>query len=100
LSIKDKFRIGAQFIIDGGQFYMANTQAQNGSDIEKLTYSRANIGAYVKYRFKGTVQLSAGVGVSNRRHYRFIDFTGESYTFDLREAPFMRFGIALVPKKI
>ncbi len=99
LGNKEGIRIGLLYMTNGGQFQMSNTEVYNASEIEKLSYSRANVSVNLTYRIINIIELSAGMGVSNRRQYRLFDNSGNINNFDLNQSSFLYLGIAVVPKK-
>jgi hypothetical protein len=97
---KERFKIGLKYLINGAQFNTSNTDEYNAPEIDKIIYSRINVGGNIQYSLFKNIQLMAFFGGSFRRHYRLIDVSNNSYNSDLKNVPFIQVGITFTPPNI
>lgn len=93
---KDKLSIGFRMGLNGGNFNISSDKTNNNREINRLNYSRANIGPLANYKITNMIQLEAWGGLSTARKYRFEDVPGNDYRFNSGNSPFVNIGIALV----
>ena len=92
----NKLKLGLKYNLNGGNF---NVHSADNS-IDKINYSRVNIGILANYQINKILKLEAYGGVSSNRKYNFVDANKNTLKFDSKAAPFFSVGIVLVsPKK-
>jgi hypothetical protein len=94
---KEKLKIGVKYARNGANFNISNAKMP---EIDKLNYSRANIGLFASYQLTRMLRLEARGGVSTGRIYRLVDDDRNVLDFDSKAAPFFNIGISLIPPKI
>lgn len=101
LDNKEKLSVGLKHIVNGAQFNIATPKIEKYHipEIDKISYTRANIGATINYNITKFVQLELYGGASVRRQYNLLDKSNKTHEFNFKEAPFVQFGITLVPPK-
>lgn len=97
--IKEKLKIGLRHHINGAQYNITSSQSENYDipEIDKIRYSRANIGATINYQLTKLIQFEVYGGTSVRRRYELLDDIDNTHLYDLKNLPFVQFGIAIVP---
>lgn len=99
---KEKLKIGFRIAPNGANF---NVQTQDLSGfipapINKLIYSRANVGPVISYQLTKILQIEAFGGISSNRRYRLQDDNGSLYNYDSKKAVFFNIGLSITqPKK-
>ncbi|WP_157941197.1 DUF6268 family outer membrane beta-barrel protein [Arenibacter catalasegens] len=91
----EKLELGMKFNLNGANF---NVSSEDNS-IDKINYSRANVGVLIDYQATKMIRLEAFGGLSGVRNYSLIDMDGTEFDFDSEAAPFFSVGIVLVPPK-
>ncbi len=91
-----KLKLGLNYGINGADFNVAPIQ---DNEVDKINYSRANLGLLVNYQLTPSLRLKANGGISARRIYHMEDVHGNEYDFDSEAAPYFNAGIVLVPPK-
>ena len=101
LDNKEKLSVGFKHKVNGAQFNITapNIEIYDVPEIDKISYTRANIGATINYNITKFVQLELYGGASVRRQYNLLDKSNKTHEFNFKEAPFVQFGITLVPPK-
>lgn len=89
----EKLKLGAKYTLNGASFNISDTEI---SEIDKINYSRANIGGLISYKLTNILRLEAYGGVSMRRVYRLVDTKKNVHNFDSEDAPFFNIGFSLV----
>ena len=93
---KEKLKLGMKYARNGANF---NIYASDLSEIDKINYSRANIGVLANYQLTKILRLEAYGGVSTGRIYRLVDFNENINNFDSKPTPFFSVGMVLVSPK-
>jgi len=89
-----KLKIGLKYARNGATF---NILSQEFSEINKISYSRANVGGLVNYQLTKLLRIGVDAGISTGRLYNLVDENKNVSDFNSKAAPFFSFGIALVP---
>ena len=97
----EKLRIGFRTALNGGNF---NVSAQGfpgtvSSPINKVIYSRANLGPVINYQLTKIIQFEAFGGISGARKYRLEDSDQADYKYDSKTSAFFNIGFAITPQK-
>lgn len=93
---EEKLKLGAKYALNGANF---NIHSSDMAEIDKINYSRANIGFLVDYKLSKILRLETYGGISAMRLYRMVDNDGHVNEYDSNAAPFFNVGIVLVPPK-
>lgn len=93
LKLKEKLKLGVKYSRNGANF---NILANDMTEIDKINYSRANIGLLANYHLTKILRLEAYGGISTGRIYRLVDVNKNVSDFDSKSAPFFNIGIVLV----
>lgn len=98
---KERLKLGFREIANGGNINItaSYSSSKNIPEIDKVNYSRINIGPVVYYNITKFIQFEATGGVSLRRHYNLLDIENNKQEMYLKNAPFFQFGIFLTPPK-
>ena len=101
LGKKEKISVGVKHVVNGAQFNITapNFNKSDVPDIDKIGYTRANIGAAINYDITKFLRFEVYGGASIRRQYELFDTSNRTHKFELNETPFIQFGITLVPPK-
>lgn len=101
LGKKEKLSIGIKHVINGAQFSISNSDMdlQDVPEIDKISYSRFNLGAAINYDITQSLRFEIYGGTSARRQYHLIDVLSNTHKFDLNNTPFLQFGVVLLPQK-
>jgi hypothetical protein len=96
-----QLRFGCRIAINGAYYNVTakdfiNIQAE---EIDKIIYSRINIGPVFNYRISSIIQLDLFGGYSFQRKYQLADFCENEYKFDLENGPFFKIGLSVVPQR-
>ncbi|MEZ7930726.1 MAG: DUF6268 family outer membrane beta-barrel protein [Flavobacteriales bacterium] len=91
-----KLNLGLKYARNGATF---NILSKDFSEINKVSYSRANIGGLVNYQLTKLLRLEVNAGISTGRIYNLVNENKNVSDFNSKAAPFFSFGIALVPPK-
>jgi hypothetical protein len=92
----EKLKLGVKYARNGAGF---NISDDNLPDVDKINYSRANIGVLTNYHLTKVLRLEAYGGISTGRIYDVVDFNKNVYKFGSQAAPFFNIGIVLVSPK-
>ena len=100
----EKLKVGFKQSLNGAQFNITTSIPTDIyiAQLDKIRYTRVNVGGTVEYQITKLVQFEIYVGTSTRRRYNLLDSSGKTYQFDLNESPFLNFGLTVVlpkPKK-
>ncbi len=101
LGARKKFSIGAKAELLGGNYGVTIDQF-NGADpatIDKLIYTRTNVGLLANVRFYRAFHLEVFGGYSINRRYRFENETDDTFEYDSVNGPFVSVAVSLMPKK-
>jgi len=93
---EEKLKLGVKYARNGANF---NIYASDLAEIDKINYSRANVGVLANYQLTKMLRLEAYGGISTGRICRLVDFDGNVHGFDSKTAPFFSVGIDLVSPK-
>ncbi len=94
-----RLKTGVRGVVNGGNINITipNTLNSTGNEIDKVNYSRVNIGPFITYNITKMIQLEAFGGVSLRRQYYLLDTEENTQKFYLGEVPFFQIGLFLTP---
>jgi hypothetical protein len=98
---KEKLSIGIKHFINGALFNISTSdmELQDSPELEKISYSRFNLGVAINYDITKSLRFEIFGGTSARRQYHLIDVSNNTHKFDLKNTPFFQFGIVLLPQK-
>lgn len=91
-----KLKIGVGYERNGANF---NIYSPNITEVDKINYSRQNIGVLAKYELAKFIRIEAFGGTSSGRIYRVVDVDGKVHEFDSKPSPFFSLGMVLIPLK-
>jgi hypothetical protein len=94
---KVKFDIGVKASLNGADFHISGNNLDTAVNVNKLSYSRINIGPVAGYKITRTIKLEATGGISTARKYQFLDVEGNKYSFNTNNVFFFNIGLAIVP---
>ncbi|MBI9070129.1 MAG: hypothetical protein JEY94_00935 [Melioribacteraceae bacterium] len=94
---EEKLKLGLRYTRNGANF---NVSGSDMAEIDKINYSRANIGVLANYKLTTILRIEAFGGISTGRKYRFVDFDNNEHDFDSKAAPFFSVGIVFVSPQI
>lgn len=86
-----RIRTAGSFIHIGEQF----TAAPN---IDKLSYSRINIGPALEWKVVGPLVLELAAGITTRRRFDFINTDKTVLSADPQAGPFLNIGLSIAPR--
>ena len=95
-----KLTAGLQASVDGSLYnvnYTINSGNGNLEPVDKIAYTRVLVGPSISYRFGKIFQFSADTGITLARKLELESDVFEDQTNDVENAPYFRFGIAIVP---
>lgn len=90
---EEKLKLGVKYARNGANF---NILASDMSEIDKINYSRANIGLLANHQLTKILRLEAYGGISTGRINRLVNVYENVRDFDSKTAPFFNVGIVLV----
>jgi hypothetical protein len=94
---EEKLEVGLKYTLNGANFNIADDNLPN---VDKINYSRANIGMLANYHFTKIFRLEAYGGLSTNRKYNLVGTNDNVIDFDSKPAPFFNVGIVLIlPKR-
>jgi hypothetical protein len=93
---EEKLEVGIKYTLNGANFNIADDNLPN---IDKINYSRANIGMLANYHFTKIFRLEAYGGLSTNRKYNLVGTNDNVIDFDSKTAPFFNVGIVLISPK-
>ncbi len=97
---KEKWQIGFRETANGGNINITASYNNNTiRKIDKVNYSRINIGPVIYYNINKFLQFQAVGGMSVRRKYNLLDADNNTQKLDLQNTPFMQVGIFFRPPK-
>jgi len=102
IGARQKISIGAKAMLNGGNFGVTINEfaAADPATIDKLIYSRTNVGLLASIRMYRVVNLELFGGYSVNRKYKFEDTDiDDPFEYDSDNGPFFSVGISLVPKR-
>jgi hypothetical protein len=101
LGKKEKLSIGIKHVIYGALFNISTSdmELQDVPEIDKISYSRFNLGVAINYDITKSLRFEIYGGTSARRQYHLIDVLSNTHKFDLKNTPFFQLGIVLLPQK-
>jgi hypothetical protein len=94
---KEKLKIGLKHNVKGAEFNVSTSNVANPSkfQINKIRYSRINVGATVNYNITKFVRFELYGGYSTMGKYNLIDKSDNLYEFDMTGGSFIQFGIGI-----
>lgn len=101
LGARKKFSIGAKAELHGGNYGVTIDQfsAADPKTIDKLIYTRTNVGLLANARLYRVFNLELFGGYSINRQYRFEGEMDDSFEYDSVNGPFVSVAISLMPKR-
>lgn len=99
---EEKLKLGVQYTRNGANFNISATDIPKSdmAEIDKINYSRANIGAHSSYQLTKILRLEASGGISAGRKYNLVDVDENVHDFSSKSSPYFNVGLVLVsPKK-
>lgn len=98
---EEKLKFGIKYAVNGANFNISNKQEPDTPSIEidKINYSRANIGALAHFKFSSNLRLEAYGGICAWRIYKLIDIDNNVHDFDSEMSPFFSVGFVMVPPR-
>lgn len=93
---EEKLKLGLQYARNGADF---NVYGSEIAKIDKINYSRANIGLTANYQLIKILRLEAYGGISTGRIFNLVDFDKNVNEYDSKAAPFFSVGLVLVSPK-
>nr|WP_256367564.1 DUF6268 family outer membrane beta-barrel protein [Lentimicrobium sp. S6] len=91
-----KLNLGLGYGRNGADF---NVYDSNFPELDKINYSRANVGMIGNYQLTKILRFEISGGISTGRTYRLVDQNQNLHNFDSKAAPYLNLGIVLVPPK-
>ncbi len=96
LLANNKLALGVKYNSDGANF---NVSDDNLNNVNKINYSRTNLGILTQYNFAKGFRAEAYGGISTNRKYNFVDIAGNTLEVDSKGASFFNIGIVYIPSK-
>ncbi len=97
ISANTRLEGGFRYAINGAYFnYSADNTEDSTNTINKLRYTRANVGPVINYRIGKILQLEAFGGMSSFRKYRLMNEQDDKLKFDSKASAFINFNINLL----
>ncbi len=95
----ERLKVGLRGVVNGGNINISvpYTLNSSGNEIDKVNYSRANVGAVITYNITKLIQVEAFGGTSLRRQYYLLDVEDNKQKFYLDEVPFFEIGLFFAP---
>lgn len=90
---KNKLKLGFKYARNGADF---NIYSSNSPEVDKLSYSRANIGFLTTYKPKKLMRFELNAGISTGRVYRLVADNLNVNEFDSKAEPFITIGFSIV----
>lgn len=97
IDAKDILNLGFRMSLNGANFHVSGNDVNSNVDVDKLSYSRINIGPVVSYRICKVVKLEMTGGISVARKFEFLDGEAKQYTLDSNNTGYFNVGLALIP---
>ena len=97
LDEKDKLNAGFRVSLNGADFHVNGNNIDSSIQVNKLSYSRINLGPVISYKISKMIMLEATGGISTARKYEFLDGKGNKYSFSPNNVGFFNIGLAIVP---
>lgn len=97
MSPNKKINVGFRTALNGAYFnYTADDNSSSSNKVDKIHYSRCNVGPLVNYRIGKNFQMEAFGGICTLRKYRFRDVNRNDIKFDARSSGFFNIGFSMV----
>jgi hypothetical protein len=95
----EKLRLGIRLETNGGKFNVINSDYTQvfPNTIDKIIYSRVNMGAVVHFQATETILLEAFGGLGAARKFELRDEADKNFKADAENGGFFNFGIILTP---
>jgi hypothetical protein len=92
-----KWRVGVRAATNGGNFNVDNRDFTEiiPNSINKLLYSRVNLGPVINCQLTDKILMEASGGVSAGRKYKFEDASKNYFNYNSENSPFFNIGIFL-----
>ena len=98
-TISKNFYYGFNAQLNGALFNNHNDNALVNNVIDKVGYSRLNLGAAIELRLKGVMYLRTSGGLSMARKLELIDGKNEVIDRTPKNGPFFNLGIVFYPQR-
>lgn len=92
----EKLELGLKYTLKGANF---NIYDKNLPNVDKINYSRVNVGILTNYQITKMFRIEVFGGISTNRKYNFVDVNDNTLEFDSKASPFFSVGIVLVSPK-
>ncbi|MEM9076352.1 MAG: DUF6268 family outer membrane beta-barrel protein [Bacteroidota bacterium] len=93
------FHYGFQARLDGAFFNNTSAIQIVNDEIDRVGYSRLNIGPKIVFRFNETIKINLEGGMAIARRLDFVDAEGETFDRTPENGPFFKVGLSLSPKR-
>jgi hypothetical protein len=99
---EEKLKIGLRAAINGSNFNITSPDFAGviPSPINKVRYSRANVGPFINYGITDMFRVEIFGGITTGRKYEFIDFEDNEYNYNRSNGPFFNIGFVIVPPSL
>lgn len=96
---KGRLNIGGRVALNGANFNISAGNLTTGDEMDRLNYSRANIGPVANYQLTRMLQVEVFGGLSTARRYQFEDIHDNRYKYNSKSGGFFNIGLAITPPK-
>lgn len=96
---KERLKVGFKVALNGANFNTGIHNLSSTTEMDRLNYSRTNIGPSISYQLMGILQIESSAGLSTMRTYQFQDMQDNTYKFNSKSGCFFKIGLAVVPPK-
>lgn len=96
----ETLKIGIRETANGGNINITAPYSSNNiTEVDKVNYSRVNIGPIIYYNINKYIQFEMLSGISLRRQYNLLDKEENHENIDLKNTPFFQVGLFLTAPK-
>jgi hypothetical protein len=101
LGKEEKLRVGSRAAVNGSYFNVSANEFTNVNvnPIDKVIYSRINVGPVINYKLTNTFQLDLFAGYTFARKFQLADSDENEYKYDLENGPSLKLGLLITPSK-
>lgn len=96
--INPKIDIGFKAIVNGANFNITG-YSNEFSEINKINYTRTNIGPVLYYKPKKIFSIEVSGGISTNRTFKLVDINNNSYNNSSSTEAFFNIGLVIKPFK-
>lgn len=82
-----------------GSFININDQIISNNTIDKLSYTRINVGPLVEWKLAGPLVMELAGGITARRKFDFSTAEKNTVSFDSESGPFLTIGLSIAPTR-